>query len=53
MELFFGWTEPPSSAAPTTVDIQGDLLGLAQVCVPAYPTGVDSAVTLGQLFHLH
>lgn len=53
MEAFSGWAEPPSAGAPTTVDIQGDLLGLAQVCVRARPTGIDSTVTFGQLCHLH
>ena len=32
---------------------QGDLLGLASVCVPAHPTGIDPAVILGQLCHHH
>lgn len=32
---------------------QGDLLGLATVCVHACPTGIDPAVTLDQLCHLH
>lgn len=30
--------EPPSSGAPTAVNSQGNLLGLASVCVQAHPT---------------
>ena len=50
---FPGCPEPPSSGAPTAVNSQGDLLGLALVCVQAHPTGIDPTVTLGQLCHLH
>lgn len=48
-----GGPEPPSSGAPTAVNSQGNLLGLASVCVQAHPTGIDPTVILGQRCHLH
>lgn len=50
---FPGCPQPLASEAPTAVNSQGDLLGLASVCVPAHPTGIDPAVILGQLCHHH
>lgn len=34
-------------------DVQGDFLGLAEVCVCAHTTGIDSFVIFSQLCHLH